>query len=170
MPKQCDDLAPVCDPAVPYSSRDFGVITEAFHTGSLSNFDRRLAKGQTIDAERIAAIKERNPAWREHEAFRAYCDNFENGRIPRKRGRPRQPRFPLRYMVASVEYPVYLKLLQRWRRQGRRDSMLARHYSHLDLSLLDDCHTAAEIVRAKVRLPHSAGRLLVKMSEERHPR
>jgi hypothetical protein len=48
--------------------------------------------------------------------------------------------------------------------------MLVRHYSHLDLSLADDCHAAAEIVRAKFRLPHSAERFLVKMSEERHPR
>jgi hypothetical protein len=148
---------------------DFGLITKVFHPGSLINFTNKRAKGLIVDAEQIAAIKERNPDWQKHEAFNTYCDDFARGRIRRPRGRPKQ-RASVRYMVASVEYPVYLRLLQRWRRQGRRDSMLAKHYSGHQLSLLDDCHAAAEIVRAKFRLPFSSERFLVKMSEERHGR
>lgn len=148
---------------------DFGAIIRAFHPGSLMNFANKRAKGLIVDAEQITAIKENNPAWQEHEDFSTYCDEFARGRIRRPRGRPKKP-LSVRYKVASVEYPVYLKLLQRWRRQGRRDSMLARHYSGHQLTLHDDCHAAAEIVRTKFRLPFSAERFLVKMTEERHGR
>lgn len=149
---------------------DFGPITEGFHIGSLTSFSYRLAKGLSVDAERIAAIKVRNPSWREHEAFRTYCEDFENGRIRRKPGRPRQSRSDLYYMIASLEYGIYLRLLRRWRRRGTRNSMLARHYADPNLVLLDDCHAAATIVRDKLCLGYSAGRLLDKMSAERHGR
>jgi hypothetical protein len=146
----------------------WGVLGEAFHPGSLSTFNRLLSKGDPITAERIAAIKAKNSNWREHEVFRTYCEDFANGKIRRKRGRPPQPTIVVRNVVAMQEYPVYLKLLQRWKRQGRRPSMLTLHYPALDFNGLNNCHAAAEIVQKKFRLPFTAETLLVKMSVERN--
>lgn len=143
-------------------------LRAAFGLHSLKNASWKVAKGQYIGPEDVAAIQAANPHWATDPHFSRYVETTDGGH-KRLRGRPRMGTYRPREKVAEAYYDFAYRLIRRERAAGRlesllQDSAVVKMVGQIDPTL--PLHLlSAEIVQRRFRLPISASRFYQRVRE-----